>query len=305
MSTETQNRFKASLIDPYPTFSPSPEALLKIQKANRTVTFSQELFQTIYDILLQDQASHGLRVHKGFALFWLAKFVSMSDKNKALELMLEAFAEDVWTHGNRAFQGFAAVSLRSDFGIDGETLVALKEFLTEKSRVSFYPLPLIREFFEKQRQYPAIKEPFRGVTEDSRIESVAIQVVSKLRDDLRASFKAPPSEETQVQDVVYALLRQVDKDTNRERRGARFANKEFTIDFSMFEDKVGVEVKLVDKKEKLSPTIDQINADIPPYLTFFKKVVFVVYDAHKVISDEKRFVSELKGNRKEVEVLVL
>lgn len=291
--------------EPYPIFTPSPKALSKIQKANRKIAWSQELFQAIYDILIQDQAEHGLRVHKGYPLYWLARYVGMSDKNKALELMLEAFVEDVLTHGNRAFQGYASLSLRSDFGIDNETLVLLKEFLTEKSKISFYPSPLIREFFDKHKQYPAIKEPFRGVTEDSQLEAVVIQVVRKLKDDLRASFKTPPTDETLLQDLVYALLRQVDKDTNRERRGPRLADKEFAIDFSLFEDKVGVEVKLVDKKEKLGPTIDQINADIPAYTKEFKRIVFVVYDSYNSIADKTRFISDLKRNSKEIEVLVL
>lgn len=305
MSTQPENRFNASLNAPYPIFTPSPEALAKIQKAYQTITLSQELFQTIYDILIQDQSSHGLRVHKGYPLYWLARFVSSSDKNKALELMLEAFAEDVLTHGSRAFQGFAAQSLRSDFGIDNETLVTLKEFLVEKSKISFLPYPLIREFFDEHKRYPAIKEPFNGVTEDSRLDSVVLQVVRRLKDDLRASFREPPSDETQVQDLVYALMRQVDKDTNRERKGARLADKEFTIDFSLFEDKVGVEVKLIDRKGKVGQTIDQINADIPAYIKMFSRIIFVVYDAYNAITDKKRFISDLKGNRREVEVLVV
>jgi hypothetical protein len=305
MSTQTQNRFNVSLIEKYPIFTPSPEALARIEAKERTMEISKEFFQTIYDILIEDQSKHGLRVHKGYPLYWLAGFASRSNKNKGLELMLEAFAEDVFTHGNRAFQGSAAQSLKEDFGIDNETLVTLKDFLTEKSKISFLPLPLIREFFHNRKQYPPIKEPFRGVTEDSQLESIVIQIERKLRDDLRASFKSPPSNEIQLQDMVYALLRQVDKDTNRERKGARLANKEFTIDFSLFGDKVGVEVKLVDRKEKVGSTIDEINADIPGYIGMFKRIIFVVYDVYNAILDDKRFIADLKKDRTGINVLVL
>ncbi len=303
MSIQTPNRFNASLIEPYPTFTPSPKALAKIETLQ--TAWSQERFQDIYDVLLQDQLEHGLRVHKGYPLYWLAKYVSTSDRNKALESMLGAFVEDVLTHGNRAFQGFAAQSLRSDFGIDNETLVTLKEFLTEKSKISFYPQSLLKEFFDGRKQYPTIKEPFKGVTDDSQLEPVVIQVETKLRDDLRPSLRKQPSDETHLQDVVYALLRQIDKDTNRERKGARLAGKEFTIDFSLFQDKLGVEVKLIDKKEKVGPTIDQINADIPAYTQMFRRVIFVVYDVYSSISDVKRFSSDLKRDRTELEVLVM
>ena len=305
MSVRIQNRFNVSLIEPYPIFSPSAEALARIQSLDETKLQEKELYQAMYDILVEDKSTHGLRVHKGFPLYWLATNVSISDKEKALELMLAAFAEDVLTHGARALQAFAAQSLRSDFGLETETLVALKDFITEKSKVSFYPTSLVREFFDNRKHYPTVREPFRGVSEDSQLASIVLQVVRTLGDDLRASFKTPPSDETQVQNLVYALLRQIDKDTNREKRGARLADKEFTIDFSLFGDKVGVEVKLVDKKEKVGQAIDQINADIAAYIKMFKRIVFVVYDVYNAIADRERFASDLKQNKREIEVLVL
>jgi hypothetical protein len=59
------------------------------------------------------------------------------------------------------------------------------------------------------------------------------------------------------------------------------------------------------RRQKVGPTIDQINADIPAYTKMFEIVIFVVYDVFNAISDDKKFISALKRDKKEVEVLVL
>jgi hypothetical protein len=302
---EATDRFSASLIDPFPIFNPSPEAMERIRRLASLGREDTKSFKEVYNILIEDQSKHGLRIHKGFPLYALSKEAGKSDKQEALHLMLSAFVEDVLTHGDRAMQGFAATSLKDDFGISIKTLVTLKEFTIDRTKSVFYPEALVEEFVRTSDIRLETKESFRGVTEDSRCDSIVAQVGEKLRQDLRPSFSTPPKDEKEVQNVVFALLRQIDRKTNREKSGPRLANKEYTIDFSLFEDSVGVEVKLIDKKEKVGQTIDQINADIPAYIRMFKRVIFLVYDAYNAIVDEKRFVSELKDNRREIEVLVL
>src|SRR5438128_9875069 len=131
------NRHLASLIEPFPVFTPSPEAVERIEaldstsNALRPVAVEKDRLEELHVILIEDQSKTGLRVHKGFPLYWLAREVGDTDKEKALQLMLEAFVEDVLTHGHRASQGFAAGSLTEDFGISAETLMALKEFFIE------------------------------------------------------------------------------------------------------------------------------------------------------------------------------
>lgn len=246
-----------------------------------------------------------MRVHKGHPLYWLAQQAGAANKEKALRLMLEAFVEDVLTHGYRAFQGFAATSLKDDFGITSDVLGEFREFVTEKTKPTFFPSAIVAEFFAASTRGLKAKDSFKGVTEDSKLESIVTQIRERLRADLRPSFKGTPSDEAEVQNVVQALLRQIDRSIERERGGIKFAGREFKIDFSLFHEAVGVEVKLIREKAGLGDITEQISADINPYLSRFKRLVFVVYDACGAINDSNKFVADIKGNQKEIEVVLI
>lgn len=310
-----QNRLLASLADPYPVFTPSPEAVVEIETlaALHQVDFPERFgllagttfYENMYSTLIEDQARNGLRVHKGHPLYWLAQQAGVANKEKALQLMLEAFVEDVLTHGHRAFQGFASTSLKDDFGITSDVLGEFKEFVTEKTKPTFFPSAIVAEFFAVSTRRLRAKDSFKGVTEDSKLESIVTQIRERLRADLRPSFKGAPSSEAEVQNVVQALLRQIDSSLERERSGTKFAGREFKIDFSLFHDVVGVEVKLIREKAGLGNVTEEISADINPYLSRFKRLVFVVYDACGAINDSNKFVADIKGNRKEIEVVLI
>jgi DpnII restriction endonuclease len=311
LEPKTPNRHVASLIEPFPVFTPSPEAIQRIEaldptsNALETAAVGKDQLQELYDILVQDQSTTGLRVHKGFPLYWLAQKLGNSDKEKALQFMLQAFVEDVLTHGHRASQGFAAGSLTEDFGFSAETLMAFKEFVMDKTKATFHPSPLVAEFFSAYKGDTKPTRVFEGVSTDSAYDSLTTQIKESIRNHLRPSFRVAPTDETQVQNVVLALLRQIDSKTEREVGGIRLAGKEYAVDFSLFLNKIGVEVKLLRDKTRLGKMIDEIVADITPYIHVFKRMIFVVYDASAAINDTSKFVADIKGNRKEVEVLVV
>ena len=178
MSTEERtSRHTSSMAEAFPVFTPSPEALRRIDELNAVANLetvgpglavaSVDVFQQTYDILVEDQSKYGMRVHKGFPLFWMSVQVGKSDREKALKLMLEAYVEDVLTHGHRATQGFAASSLKEDFGITVDTLVALKEFALEKTKSTFSPVMLVDEFRSVYKGEAKPKGQFKGVSEES------------------------------------------------------------------------------------------------------------------------------------------
>src|SRR5437667_7852089 len=179
---EMSNRHTSSLGEPFPVFTPSPEALRQIVElgslarsstvSTRLTSTGVDILQKTYDILVEDQSKYGLRVHKGFPLFWMSVEVGKSNQENALKLMFEAFVEDVLTHGHRASQGFAASSLREDFGIPVDTLVALKEFTLEKTKLTFTPALLVDEFRTTYKGDSRPKQVFQGVSEESLYESV-------------------------------------------------------------------------------------------------------------------------------------
>ncbi len=296
-----------SLMFPGAPLSSDAEGRIKglFEMANAGSDMDEHFYEDILGILIEDQSKQGLRVHKGYPLYWIARKVGTSDKEKALRFMLEAFVEDVLTHGHDALPGFAATSLRKDFGLSTKTLVALKDLVIEKVKGTFYPSSLVSEFSNMHRGEIKTKETFEGVTDESRYDSIVEQVKSKLSADLRPSMTNDPGEEADVQNVIFALLRQIDPLTDSETTITKLAGKEFKVDFSMAEGKVGVEAKLIKQKGDRGSIIDQINADIPAYVQSFKKVMFVVYDACGAISDVSKFVAELERARSEIEILVI
>ncbi len=267
-------------------------------------TLDVQAFREVLSILVEDQSKQGVRLHKGFPLWWLSYTIGAKDPQKSLEYMLEAFVEDVLSRGHDAFTGFAAASLRTDFGLTAEQLVALKELVVERARVIFYPSDLVKEFVKGKGAFKARKE-FEGVTDESQMDSIVAQAREKLGANLRRSIIGQPMSETDIQNVVSAILFQIDPSTERERTIGKLAEKESRIDFSMLAGKVGVEVKLIRDRGQKGSIVDQMNADIAHYLTHFKRVVFVVYDACGAIDDVPGFGSDIKKGRAEIEVLVL
>ena len=266
--------------------SPSDEAIRRLRILIERIQGTDDFFQALSELLITEQSRLGVRLHNGLPLYWMAASVANSgDKRKATELMMEAFAEDVLTTGHDASLGFAASSLRRDFGLSSETLISLKDHVMEKARSILYPSALVRSYLNESSQEVVPKEGFGGVSEESRLDSRLAQLREKLNRDLRPSIGASPSNEADVQDVVFTILRQTDPKVEREYFGGRVAGKDSKIDFPLFQNKIGVEVKLVKEKGRERAVIDEIAADIPFYLKSLKRLLFIVYDACGAIND--------------------
>jgi hypothetical protein len=262
-------------------------------------------YRAIFDILIKDQVRQGLRVHKGYPLYYIAESIGSSDRAAALEAMLGAFVEDVLTFGHGALSYYAASSLSEDFGLSAETLVKLEEVVLETAKRSFYPSLLVNDFMKQYGGDMRVRELFQGVSEASRLDATVAQVRLKVESELRPIITTPVESESQVQAFVFSLLRQIDPFTEREKTLGKFAGKESKIDFAMMKNQVGIEVKVIREKSQYGGIVDQVNADLAVYPQSLARVIFVVYDACGAISDTSKFCVELKGGRTNVEVLAV
>ncbi len=262
-------------------------------------------YQAIFDILIKDQVRQGLRVHKGYPLYYIAESIGSSDRAAALEAMLGAFVEDVLTFGHGSLSYYAASSLNEDFGLSAEILVKLEEVVLETAKRSFYPSLLVNDFMKQHEGDMRARELFQGVSEASRLDATVARVRSKIESELRPIITTPVENEAQIQAFVFSLLRQLDPFTEREKTLDKFAGKESKIDFAMIKNQVGVEVKVIREKSQYGGIVDQINADLAVYPQSLARVIFVVYDACGAISDTSKFSAELKGGRTNVQVLAV
>ena len=109
---------------------------------------------------------------------------------------------------------------------------------------------------------------------------------------LRAAMMERPENEKAVQDTVEALLvgrgLQKGQEYDRETGRVKLSSKESIPDFILPPFEEAIEVKLVKDRRRVSEVIDEINADIPAYLSKYRHLLFIVYDLGQ-IQDEAEF----------------
>ena len=113
-----------------------------------------------------------------------------------------------------------------------------------------------------------------------------------LQSRLRAAMMERPEDEKAVQDTVEILLvgrgLQKGQEYDRETGRVKQSSKESIPDFILPPFEEAIEVKLVKERRRVSEVIDEINADIPAYLSKYRHLLFIVYDLGQ-IRDEAEF----------------
>ena len=137
------------------------------------------------------------------------------------------------------------------------------------------------------------------------MDSQVAQLKEKLKTELRPSIWTSPASETEVQKTIFTILRQIDPKVEREFVVRGPDGKDAKVDFSVYQNKVCVEIKLIKEEGRERSVIDEINADIRFYLPSFKRSLFVVYDASGAINDSNRFVGDFEKANEQVRVLVV
>jgi hypothetical protein len=130
-----------------------------------------------------------------------------------------------------------------------------------------------------------------------RYEKEVKDVVKVLREETRPPFyNKKPRDEDELKAVVHAICRcMIDPFVKRERGGARVSDKECKFDFSMFEDRDALEVKLIKENRRRGEIIPEIIEDINAFNNSqFKNLLFLIYDSIGDIYDENSFKKDLE-----------
>lgn len=128
-------------------------------------------------------------------------------------------------------------------------------------------------------------------------EVEAENILNFLKANLRKAIHSEPGSERDVQNAVESLLigkgLQKGLGYDRETGRVKYAGKESVPDFVFPNERMVLEVKFCNRDGKLSPIIDEMNADIVSYSTAYDRVWFLIYDMG-FIRDEDEIVQGLQ-----------
>lgn len=132
-----------------------------------------------------------------------------------------------------------------------------------------------------------------------------IDDVSKIINENISNFlPKKPKEEKAVRDAVVALLKKENLNPYAEQQTVAFGQTSFRPDITLELYDIAIEVKYCRGKRDLHRVTNEILSDIISYRKGFKEILFLVYDALKII-DRNRFVKDIEKHSRGVKVLVL
>jgi hypothetical protein len=119
---------------------------------------------------------------------------------------------------------------------------------------------------------------------------------------------APPSDEREVQDIVWIMLRAHFDRVDRENILPAFGAKGYRPDFGIPDLRTLVEVKFIGEKTDVGTIQEGLLADLPGYLADqvrYDSVVPFVYDGGHKLRDPTRFIDDLRKVVGVVDVIVI
>jgi|Deesub1362A_J573_1020465.scaffolds.fasta_scaffold00013_238 hypothetical protein len=105
-----------------------------------------------------------------------------------------------------------------------------------------------------------------------------------------------PARERDVQDAAQALLSEFSENIQREAPQVSYSVVNRRPDFSKDRSQLFIEMKLVKAKKDVSKVIDEISADIRPYLDHSRGILFCIYDTDRNIVDDDKFKEPFKND---------
>ncbi len=111
------------------------------------------------------------------------------------------------------------------------------------------------------------------------------EIIKDIEKNFRKIVKSDPENERDVQDYLETFLDVKEYDFLREKENIEFSEKTFFPDFTQKKLIIAIEVKFLDKKDKIKQIIEEMSADIQPYSKKWKNILFLVYDKGGNIRD--------------------
>lgn len=135
-----------------------------------------------------------------------------------------------------------------------------------------------------------------NVVRDEQSLSGVLRVLNRFRECCQY-LTTKPSNEREVQDIIWIMLRSHFDRLDREEKFPTFGAKSYRPDFGIPELYTLIEVKFVGEKSSIATIQEEIMADIPPYLSkqsSYRSLIIFVYDAAHKLLDPRRFIDDIQ-----------
>lgn len=131
------------------------------------------------------------------------------------------------------------------------------------------------------------------------LEKYARKIGRLLKRSIRLAFQSrKPQSEKDVQEASEAALAATDENLDRESPMLCYSIVQTKPDFSTADyipnNTLFIEMKFLDKRNKLNAIVTQISSRITVYRDQGAHVLFVVYDARDIISDDEKFAQDFE-----------
>lgn len=118
------------------------------------------------------------------------------------------------------------------------------------------------------------------------------EIIKDIEKNFRKIVKSDPENERDVQDYLETFLDVKEYEFLREKENIDFSKKVFIPDFTQKKLSIAIEVKFLNKKDKVKQIIEEMSADINPYSKKWKNILFLVYDKGGNIRDIDAFIKD-------------
>jgi len=253
------------------------------------------IFSEIYERLLAFQIAEQLRIHKGFPLYWKALCMEHRDESRSIELIHKAFVEDVLTFGRDAHHGSAATVLKKMFG--AEHVSELQQFIVELQETVLRPDLVLKKSATILSKAGVPQDSLDRIAPSFAFEHARKMLVLELKNKVRPAFgKQSPRDEYELQSVVAGICSVLDSNVVREYAFTGAGNKEYKVDFALFNRSVALETKLTSKTSTLGKVQDEMLSDISGFGEHFKRTLFLVYDSGGIVSNVNSLKRAIEQN---------
>jgi len=123
------------------------------------------------------------------------------------------------------------------------------------------------------------REPIFLTMNSFTIEDIIDKIKEAIDIGLRKSIDdREVSDESIIRDMIHGLLATAGYEFKKGTPRHKFSVKGFQPDLTSDSLSTAIEVKLIDSKGDVSKSVEGLSADIEPYKSKFKNILFVVYD---------------------------
>lgn len=145
---------------------------------------------------------------------------------------------------------------------------------------------------------------FKKFNERNPLKFCSDDVSKIINENIPNFLPKKPKDEKTVRDAVVALLKKENLNPYAEQQTVAFGQTSFRPDITLELYAIAIEVKYCRRKRDLHRVTNEILSDIISYKKGFKEILFLVYDALKII-DRSRFVKDIEKHSRGIKVLVL